>query len=172
MLLKFIFYQIVEYKQQLMLEEKRKKALDMHLNFIVDQTEKYSSWLVKGFADQPTGTPPQSTPVTANIQESTNGKYLLWHMLSILIALCTSAKVILSLKMHACKGSFYNLLPVNLCDTCISVKNSSFALKLSWYAVAVLEITLSQWPFSSIRLTNIYSDWADFSSMRCQFNSL
>jgi len=46
------YLQIVEYKQQLMLEEKRKKALDMHLNYIVDQTEKYSSWLVKGFTDQ------------------------------------------------------------------------------------------------------------------------
>jgi E1A-binding protein p400 len=38
----------VEYKQQTRLEEKRKKALDQHLNFIVDQTEKYSSWLTEG----------------------------------------------------------------------------------------------------------------------------
>ncbi|XP_075220289.1 domino helicase isoform X2 [Lycorma delicatula] len=34
---------LVEYKQQTRLEEKRKKALDQHLSFIVDQTEKYSS---------------------------------------------------------------------------------------------------------------------------------
>ena len=62
--------QIVEYKQQLMLEEKRKKALDMHLNYIVDQTEKYSSWLVKGFTDQ-TGATSQTVAVpTTSSQES------------------------------------------------------------------------------------------------------
>ena len=75
-----------------MLEEKRKKALDMHLNFIVDQTEKYSSWLVKGFADQPSGAPALSTPVTASSQESTNGECELWHVFTILIVLCTSTK--------------------------------------------------------------------------------
>lgn len=41
--------QVVEYKQQSRLEEKRKKALDLHLSFIVDQTEKYSLWLTEGF---------------------------------------------------------------------------------------------------------------------------
>lgn len=45
--LKFLIYnfilQLVEYKQQAILEEKRKKALDQHLSFIVDQTEKYST---------------------------------------------------------------------------------------------------------------------------------
>ena len=39
---------VVQYKQQSRLEEKRKKALDLHLSFIVDQTEKYSSWLTEG----------------------------------------------------------------------------------------------------------------------------
>ncbi|KAH7957191.1 hypothetical protein HPB52_015940 [Rhipicephalus sanguineus] len=39
---------LVEFKQQTRLEEKRKKALDLHLNFIMDQTEKYSSWLREG----------------------------------------------------------------------------------------------------------------------------
>ncbi|XP_024084966.1 helicase domino isoform X2 [Cimex lectularius] len=34
---------LVEFKTQTRLEEKRKKALDQHLSFIVDQTEKYSS---------------------------------------------------------------------------------------------------------------------------------
>ena len=28
--------------------------MDMHLNFIVDQTQKYSSWLMKGMATTPT----------------------------------------------------------------------------------------------------------------------
>ncbi|CAG2065573.1 unnamed protein product, partial [Timema podura] len=36
---------LVEFKQQTRLEEKRKQALDQHLSFIVDQTEKYSTWL-------------------------------------------------------------------------------------------------------------------------------
>ncbi|XP_076228316.1 domino helicase isoform X2 [Nomia melanderi] len=39
---------LVEYKQQTRLEEKRKQALDQHLNFIVGQTEKYSTWLTEG----------------------------------------------------------------------------------------------------------------------------
>ncbi|KAK4337266.1 hypothetical protein RND71_043264 [Anisodus tanguticus] len=39
---------LVEFKIQTKLEEKRKKALDIHLSYIVDQTEKYSSWLVEG----------------------------------------------------------------------------------------------------------------------------
>lgn len=39
---------VVEYKQHTRLEEKRKKALDQHLSFIVDQTEKYSQLLAEG----------------------------------------------------------------------------------------------------------------------------
>ena len=46
------FSQIVEHKQQVLLEEKRKRAMDVHLNFIVDQTQKYSSWLVQGLTAQ------------------------------------------------------------------------------------------------------------------------
>ena len=42
----------MQYKQQSRLEEKRKKALDIHLNFIVDQTEKYSSWLTEGLKQE------------------------------------------------------------------------------------------------------------------------
>ncbi|XP_076997305.1 helicase SRCAP isoform X1 [Tamandua tetradactyla] len=36
---------VVQFKQQSRLEEKRKKALDLHLDFIVGQTEKYSDLL-------------------------------------------------------------------------------------------------------------------------------
>lgn len=46
---------LVEYKQNTILEEKRKKALDQQLSFIVDQTEKYSQLLAEGMnktADQ------------------------------------------------------------------------------------------------------------------------
>ncbi|CAB3367449.1 Hypothetical predicted protein [Cloeon dipterum] len=38
---------IVEHKNKALLEEKKRKALDQHLSFIVDQTEKYSSQLAK-----------------------------------------------------------------------------------------------------------------------------
>ena len=37
-----------------LIEEKRKQAMDMHLNFIVDQTEKYSSWLIESLATNST----------------------------------------------------------------------------------------------------------------------
>ncbi|KAI8489001.1 hypothetical protein Bbelb_332250 [Branchiostoma belcheri] len=42
---------VVQYKQHSRLEEQRKKALDLQLNFIVDQTEKYSSWLTQGLKE-------------------------------------------------------------------------------------------------------------------------
>ncbi|XP_018403303.1 PREDICTED: helicase domino [Cyphomyrmex costatus] len=54
---------LVEYKQQTRLEEKRKKALDQHLNFIVGQTEKYSTWLTEGL-NKTDG--PQSIPASMN----------------------------------------------------------------------------------------------------------
>nr|XP_048310966.1 helicase SRCAP isoform X1 [Myodes glareolus]XP_048310967.1 helicase SRCAP isoform X1 [Myodes glareolus] len=38
---------VVQFKQQSRLEEKRKKALDLHLDFIVGQTEKYSDLLTQ-----------------------------------------------------------------------------------------------------------------------------
>jgi hypothetical protein len=41
----------VQYKVQSRIEEKRKKALDVHLNFIVGQTEKYSSWLAESLKE-------------------------------------------------------------------------------------------------------------------------
>ena len=42
------FFQVVEYKQRCLLDEQRQKALDLHLNYIVDQTAKYSDWLTQG----------------------------------------------------------------------------------------------------------------------------
>nr|XP_012145615.1 PREDICTED: helicase domino isoform X2 [Megachile rotundata] len=54
---------LVEYKQQTRLEEKRKQALDQHLNFIVGQTEKYSTWLTEGL-NKTDG--PQSIPASMN----------------------------------------------------------------------------------------------------------
>lgn len=39
---------LVSFKHQTRLEKKRKQALDMHLNFIVGQTEQYTEWLTEG----------------------------------------------------------------------------------------------------------------------------
>uniref|UniRef100_A0A3P9JQC8 Snf2-related CREBBP activator protein n=1 Tax=Oryzias latipes TaxID=8090 RepID=A0A3P9JQC8_ORYLA len=47
---------VVQFKQQSRLEEKRKKALDLQLDFIVGQTEKYSDLLSKSLA---TSRPPE-----------------------------------------------------------------------------------------------------------------
>lgn len=52
---------MVQYKQQSRLEEKRKKALDLQLDFIVGQTEKYSDLLSKSLAPIK---PPEIVPVT------------------------------------------------------------------------------------------------------------
>lgn len=43
---------LVEFKQQTRLDEKRKKALDQQLSFIVDQTERYSQQLAVGMNKQ------------------------------------------------------------------------------------------------------------------------
>ena len=48
---------LVEFKQQSMLEKKRKQALDMHLNFIVGQTEQYTEWLTEGFRESKSNAP-------------------------------------------------------------------------------------------------------------------
>lgn len=52
---------VVQYKQQSRLEEKRKKALDLQLDFIVGQTEKYSDLLSKSLAPIK---PPETVPLT------------------------------------------------------------------------------------------------------------
>uniref|UniRef100_A0A3Q4ACY0 Uncharacterized protein n=1 Tax=Mola mola TaxID=94237 RepID=A0A3Q4ACY0_MOLML len=52
---------VVQYKQQSRLEEKRKKALDLQLDFIVGQTEKYSDLLSKSLAPI---RPPETVPPT------------------------------------------------------------------------------------------------------------
>ncbi|CAB1434263.1 unnamed protein product [Pleuronectes platessa] len=62
---------VVQYKQQSRLEEKRKKALDLQLDFIVGQTEKYSDLLSKSLApNRPAETvvvtPPKPLPPPAD----------------------------------------------------------------------------------------------------------
>ena len=61
------------HKQQLLLEEKKKRAMDMHLEFIVDQTAKYSNWLVKGLTTSSTATP--SEPSLHSAAASVEGQF-------------------------------------------------------------------------------------------------
>ncbi|KAJ8043053.1 Helicase domino [Holothuria leucospilota] len=68
---------VVQYKQQSRLEEKRKKALDMQLDFIVGQTEKYSSWLTEGLNLSEKGSMPGSlqgslsaSPETSDVEQN------------------------------------------------------------------------------------------------------
>ncbi|CAB1337947.1 unnamed protein product [Coregonus sp. 'balchen'] len=58
---------VVQYKQQSRLEEKRKKALDLQLDFIVGQTEKYSDLLSQALETAPAGNsePTPSPPKTS-----------------------------------------------------------------------------------------------------------
>ena len=72
-----VYVQVVEHKQQALLEEKRKKAMDIHLNFIVDQTQKYSSWLTQGMASSlPAGSHTPSDPSLISAQ-SHDGTHML-----------------------------------------------------------------------------------------------
>lgn len=60
---------LVEYKQQTKLDEKRKKALDQQLSFIVDQTEKYSQQLVEGM-NKPKAIQDQNTSKANSLNSS------------------------------------------------------------------------------------------------------
>lgn len=57
---------LVEFKQETKIKEKRKKALDQHLSFIVDQTEKYSQQLAVGMNKSVTDTANTSAAVSLN----------------------------------------------------------------------------------------------------------
>ncbi|GIY74878.1 helicase domino [Caerostris extrusa] len=61
---------LAEYKQQTWLEEKKKKVFDVRLNFFMDQTEKYSSWLTQGL-NRSTKDSPESSRASSPIQDST-----------------------------------------------------------------------------------------------------
>lgn len=70
------------HKQQLLLEEKKKRAMDMHLEFIVDQTAKYSNWLVKGLTTSSTATP--SEPSLHSAAVSVEGQFVpLFNVFSV-----------------------------------------------------------------------------------------
>lgn len=59
---------MVEFKQTQILEEKRKKALDQQLSFIVDQTEKYSMLLTEGM--NRTGAESANNSINASVPPS------------------------------------------------------------------------------------------------------
>ncbi|GAB6030179.1 hypothetical protein CHUAL_005855 [Chamberlinius hualienensis] len=60
----------VEFKQQSRLDMKRKKLCDLQLNFIVDQTEKYSSWVAEGMNKSVTESTQNSLVSSAQISRS------------------------------------------------------------------------------------------------------
>ena len=55
----------MQYKQQSRLDERRKKALDLQLDFIVGQTEKYSSWLTEGLNTSTAASSAQASSVSS-----------------------------------------------------------------------------------------------------------
>ena len=63
---------MVQYKQQSRLDEKRKKAMDMHLSFIVDQTEKYSTWLTEGLTAGAAATAPSVESSASSTTKATD----------------------------------------------------------------------------------------------------
>lgn len=70
---------LVEYKHHTKLEEKRKKALDQHLSFIVDQTEKFSQQLAEGMnktiKDASTNPSINSSRISSPKRDNTDGKF-------------------------------------------------------------------------------------------------
>ncbi|CAF1172785.1 unnamed protein product [Rotaria sordida] len=64
-------HKIAEYKEQTRIQELRKHQLDLHLNFIVDQTEKYSDWLIKSLKTETNNN--DNDDEDFNITEDMNG---------------------------------------------------------------------------------------------------
>jgi len=81
--------QFIKLKHQSVLETKKKQALDKHLEFLVDQTEKYTEKVaqnLKGSTNEGTKPPPNSLQAsTANAGANLDVKgtfdlpYLRWH---------------------------------------------------------------------------------------------
>ncbi|CAF4017652.1 unnamed protein product [Rotaria sp. Silwood2] len=64
-------HKIAEYKETTRVQELRKHQLDLHLNFIVDQTEKYSDWLIKSLKTE-TNDKDEDFNVTENMNDDDN----------------------------------------------------------------------------------------------------
>jgi len=110
--------QVVQYKQQSRLDEKRKKALDIHLSFIVDQTEKYSTWLTEGLT---TATTVQSSSQPSERPSSTTDASS--KPASPLPSVDEDGKFLIGCKFWLTVVNYYiyltlNLICLNLCDGC------------------------------------------------------
>ncbi|XP_035260329.1 helicase SRCAP isoform X2 [Anguilla anguilla] len=71
---------VVQFKQQSRLEEKRKKALDLQLDFIVGQTERYSDLLSQSLSEANVVAPPIATPLTSPEAASSGPKGIQHHL--------------------------------------------------------------------------------------------
>ena len=63
-------HKIAEYKEQTRIQELKKHQLDLHLNFIVDQTEKYSDWLVQSLKTDDDETKSTTTAATTTNEDN------------------------------------------------------------------------------------------------------
>lgn len=96
---------LVEYKHQTKIEEKRKQALDQHLSFIVDQTEKFSQQLVEGMNKSVADTPSlNSSRLTSPKRESDGELYLNLLYQSI----TRTEHLMINYKLKRCCGLFLN----------------------------------------------------------------
>lgn len=66
---------LVEYKHQTKIEEKRKQALDQHLSFIVDQTEKFSQQLAEGMNKNVAETPSLTSSRLTSPKRDSDGEF-------------------------------------------------------------------------------------------------
>lgn len=66
---------LVEYKHQTKIEEKRKQALDQHLSFIVDQTEKFSQQLAEGMNKNMPETPSLTSSRLTSPKRDSDGEF-------------------------------------------------------------------------------------------------
>lgn len=68
---------LVEYKHQTKIEEKRKQALDQHLSFIVDQTEKFSQQLAEGMNKNMPETPSLTSSRLTSPKRDSDGELII-----------------------------------------------------------------------------------------------
>ena len=65
---------LFHYSVRTQIDQKRKQALDQHLNFIVDKTEKFSTMLAESMAE-PGGSSLRTTPNVSDAEPDDNDEY-------------------------------------------------------------------------------------------------
>ena len=68
------FIKFISLKVRLQLESKRKQALDEHLNFIVDKTEKFSNLLAESLQQESGGASLKTTPAGSDRESVSSGR--------------------------------------------------------------------------------------------------